>query len=75
MHPIVCVCVHAIVCVCVCVHMCVGGGMFDDKFVQINTARFDVSCFPLEYETYEPRAHLRKKGALYDPTIITIRNL
>ena len=44
----VCVCVHACVCVCVCVHahMCVyvfGGGMFDDKFVRVNSACFSLS--------------------------------
>ena len=40
-----------------------GGGMFDDRFVYIETMCFGVGCFYLEYEMYAPRAHL-KKGAL-----------
>ena len=34
--------------------------MFDDEFVYMNTVRFDIGRFYVEYEMYAPKAHLRK---------------
>ena len=34
--------------------------MSDDEFVYMNTVRFDIGHFYVEYEMYAPKAHLRK---------------